>query len=87
VAARLAAQPGSRALLGTRAGGHVVFAQSAGMAGDMNALLRETVARAGGKGGGSKDFAQGTVADAARLEEILRQARERLGSASSPGAR
>lgn len=87
VAARLAAQLGTRALLGTRAGGHVVFAQSAGMAGDMNALLRETLARAGGKGGGSKDFAQGTVPDGARLEEILRSARERLGSASSPGAR
>ena len=87
VAARLAAQPGTRALLGTRAGGHVVFAQSAGMAGDMNALLRETLARAGGKGGGSKDFAQGMVPDAARLEEILRSARERVASASSPGAR
>jgi alanyl-tRNA synthetase len=68
-----------RALIGTR-DGHVIFAQSVGLPGDMNALLRECLAAAGGKGGGSKDFAQGSVSDAARVEEILANAAERLGS-------
>ena len=39
----------------------LVFAQSAGQAqnNDMGALLKETVAKLGGRGGGSKDLAQG----------------------------
>jgi alanyl-tRNA synthetase len=68
-----------RALIGTR-GGHVIFAQSSGLPGDMNALLRECLASAGGKGGGSKDFAQGSVSDAARVEEVLAKAAEKLGT-------
>lgn len=37
----------------------VVFAQSAGQHFDMGALMKETLAKLGGRGGGSKDMAQG----------------------------
>src|SRR5271168_775814 len=37
----------------------LVFAQSAGQPHDMGALLKETTAKLGGRGGGSKDLAQG----------------------------
>jgi alanyl-tRNA synthetase len=85
VAARLAAQPGVQALLATRAGGHVVFAQSPGLAADMNALLREALHAAGGKGGGTRDFAQGSVPDASRVEMIVAAAATRLRGAASLG--
>jgi alanyl-tRNA synthetase len=78
VATRLAAEPGVQALLGTRSGGHVVFAQSPGLASDMNALLREALHAAGGKGGGTRDFAQGSVPDVSRVEAVLTAARSRL---------
>jgi len=50
VVALLAAMSGTPAL---------VFAASPGQAFDMNALMKETLARLGGRGGGSKDMAQG----------------------------
>jgi alanyl-tRNA synthetase len=37
----------------------LVFAQSAGQPHDMGALLKETMAKLGGRGGGTKDLAQG----------------------------
>jgi len=47
-------------LLGSEAGQiSLVFAQSKGMPFDMGALLKETLAKLGGHGGGSKDMAQG----------------------------
>ncbi len=79
LATKVVEQGRVRALIGTR-GGHVIFAQSAGLPGDMNTLLRDCLATAGGKGGGSKDFAQGSVSDAARVEEVLAKAAEKLGS-------
>ncbi len=78
LANRLAAEPGVRAFLATELGGAIVFAQSQGMDGDMGALLRETVSVAGGKGGGGKNFAQGSVTDVSRLEEILERAVRRI---------
>jgi alanyl-tRNA synthetase len=86
LATRLVTEPGVQALLGTRVAGagagqaigHVVFAQSAGLATDMNVLLRECMGAAGGKGGGTRDFAQGSVPDATELEALLRCARESL---------
>jgi alanyl-tRNA synthetase len=79
LATKIVEQGRVRALIGTR-GGHVIFAQSDGLDGDMNAMLRECLAAAGGKGGGSKDFAQGSVSDAGRVEEILAKAAEKLGA-------
>jgi alanyl-tRNA synthetase len=78
-AARLVTEPGVRALLAGRNSRHFVFAQNRGGASDMNRLLRETLTPAGGKGGGSRDFAQGTVPEAANLDELLAKARELLG--------
>lgn len=78
VAMCLAAEPGVQALLGTRSGGHVVFAQSPGLSADLNALLREALHAAGGKGGGTRDFAQGSVPDVSRVEAVLTAARSRL---------
>jgi len=47
------------------------FAQTPGGAQDMGSILRQTLAPIGGKGGGTRDFAQGGGLDEARLEEAL----------------
>jgi alanyl-tRNA synthetase len=56
---------------------HLCFARPRGDGPAMNALLQEAVVLLSGKGGGSKDFAQGS-GDAARLDEALAAARARL---------
>ncbi|HZW95083.1 MAG TPA: DHHA1 domain-containing protein [Candidatus Eremiobacteraceae bacterium] len=56
----------------------LVFAQSAGQPYDMAALLKETVAKVGGRGGGSKDLAQGGVAKSEGLAAALGAAAETL---------
>ena len=66
------------ALLISRSTRQVVFAQTKGGSGDMGALLRETLKEFGGKGGGTKDFAQGSVSDLLKVEPLLARARERL---------
>lgn len=83
MAARIAAEPGMRVVLASRSARQFVFAQSKGSAGDMNKLLRDTIVPAGGKGGGAKDFAQGTVPEAANLDELLAKARELIGPDST----
>lgn len=76
VAARLAAAPGVRAVVASHATRHCVFARSKESAGDMNQTLRQVLVPAGGKGGGSKEFAQGTVPEAANIDDLLGKARE-----------
>jgi alanyl-tRNA synthetase len=78
VAARTTNEPATIALLASRETGHVVFAQSKGLAHDMGALLRDTLKEFGGKGGGPKDFAQGSVPDAAKVNAALACAKELL---------
>jgi alanyl-tRNA synthetase len=56
----------------------LVFAQSAGQPYDMGTLLKETLARVGGRGGGSKDLAQGGVLNAAGIRAALTAASEKL---------
>jgi len=56
----------------------LVFAQSAGQPYDMAALLKETVAKVSGRGGGSKDLAQGGVAKSEGLAAALGAAAETL---------
>jgi alanyl-tRNA synthetase len=51
----------------------LVFAQSKGMPFDMGALLKETVAKLGGRGGGAKDMAQGGVSHSDGLETALEE--------------
>jgi alanyl-tRNA synthetase len=57
----------------------LVFAQSAGQRGDMGALMKETLAKFGGRGGGSKDMAQGGMPDASNVEAALARAKTALG--------
>jgi alanyl-tRNA synthetase len=56
----------------------VVFAQSPGQPHDMGKLLKETLTKLGGRGGGTKDLAQGGVPQSAGLEAALAEAAEAL---------
>jgi alanyl-tRNA synthetase len=56
----------------------LIFAQSPGQPYDMGALLKETLAKLGGRGGGSKDLAQGGVPNSHGLEESLTAAAKLL---------
>ncbi|MCI0404220.1 MAG: DHHA1 domain-containing protein [Acidobacteria bacterium] len=79
--ARLVKEPQVQALLASRAEpAALVFAQSPGLPADMNALLRETLQPFGGKGGGSRDFAQGALPAGTNPEQALASARARLTS-------
>jgi alanyl-tRNA synthetase len=81
LAAKLIAEArGVVALLASGATGNVVFAQTKGLAHDMGALLRETLGQFGGKGGGGKDFAQGSVPDPAKAAEVIALAQKSLAS-------
>jgi alanyl-tRNA synthetase len=81
LASKLAGHPDVQVLIATREGGHVVFAKSAGLPADMNALMREILPEAQGRGGGTRDFAQGSVPDPATLESVLARALGRVRSA------
>jgi alanyl-tRNA synthetase len=61
----------------------LVFAQSAGQPYNMGALLKQTISQFGGRGGGSKDLAQGGVPDPAALQAALTAATEKIQSAST----
>ena len=74
--AKLVAEANVVALLASRASGHVVFAQTKGLPHDMGALLRDTLKQFGGKGGGAKDFAQGSVADATKAADAVAHAKK-----------
>jgi len=56
----------------------LVFAQSPGQPFDMGALMKEILARFGGRGGGSKDMAQGGPAQIEGLETALHELAARL---------
>lgn len=55
----------------------LIFAQSPGQPFDMGALMKEVMAKAGGRGGGSKDLAQGGLPVSAQLNEILAELKQR----------
>ncbi|HLY61405.1 MAG TPA: alanyl-tRNA editing protein [Terriglobia bacterium] len=72
VAHAIAAHPAAIALVGVKGKKtFLYFSQTAGGGADMGAILKQTVAKFGGKGGGTKDFAQGGGMDESRLEEAL----------------
>jgi alanyl-tRNA synthetase len=52
----------------------LVFAQSPGGAADMGALLKQVLLTVGGRGGGSRDFAQGGVPAGTDVEQLLQLA-------------
>jgi alanyl-tRNA synthetase len=78
LAAKMTAEANVVALLASRASGHVVFAQTKGASADMGALLREAFGAVGGKGGGTKDFAQGKIPNAADADRVVEQAKKTL---------
>ena len=55
----------------------LIFAQSAGQPFDMGALMKETMAKLGGRGGGSKDMAQGGVAKADGIDAAVKEAAQK----------
>ncbi len=60
----------------------LVFAQTAGFSSDMGALLKQVLASVGGRGGGTRDFAQGGLPAGSSLdvEQLLRQAANTIGA-------
>lgn len=56
----------------------VVFAQTPGGTADMGALLKQILAAVGGRGGGTRDFAQGGVPAGSDVEKLLRDAAARI---------
>jgi alanyl-tRNA synthetase len=49
----------------------LVFAQTPGLPFNMGALMKQVVTELGGRGGGSKDFAQGGAADTSKVNAVL----------------
>jgi alanyl-tRNA synthetase len=89
LAAKLVVEANVIALLASRAGGHVVFAQTKGSRSepdsssgerDMGKLLRESIQDCGGKGGGSKDFAQGSIPNPNDAAKVIQRAQDLLSS-------
>jgi alanyl-tRNA synthetase len=58
----------------------LVFAQTSGGSADMGALLKQVLSSIGGRGGGSRDFAQGGVPARCNVEKLLQQAAGTIGS-------
>jgi alanyl-tRNA synthetase len=58
----------------------LVFAQSAGQPFDMGALMKETTAKLGGRGGGSKDLAQGGIPNPDGIENALKVVAAKLAA-------
>jgi alanyl-tRNA synthetase len=65
-------------LLARLPSGELIFAQHPSAARDMSALLKRVLGEVGGKGGGTRDFARGRLADASQVESALASAREKL---------
>jgi len=78
MAAKIAAQSNVVVALVSRSTGHVVFAQSIGGARDMGSLLRTVVTEFGGKGGGARDFAQGSVSERVQIDTLLARALQEI---------
>ena len=57
----------------------VVFAQSAGGTADMGALLKQALTTVGGRGGGTRDFAQGGIPRGSDVQRLLQEAVGTIG--------
>ena len=80
VAHAIAKHASAIALLGVKGQPTALFfSQSAGGRADMAAVLKQTLAKFGGKGGGTRDFAQGGGPAESHLEEALAFAEVLLG--------
>jgi alanyl-tRNA synthetase len=72
------AEPNVVALLGTTSQPAVVTAASPGQSVDLGALLKPALGKHGGRGGGSKDMAQGGVSSAQAVECVLADIAEQV---------
>src|SRR5215475_4489377 len=70
------------ALLASKEGGtaRLVFARSANLSADMNALMRAACERLGGRGGGKPEFAQGGGPKVSELDRTMEEARTTIRS-------
>jgi alanyl-tRNA synthetase len=59
------------ALLAAADGGHLVFAQHPSAGKDMSAVLKQVLEKVGGKGGGTRDFARGKLAEQGHAQQAL----------------
>jgi alanyl-tRNA synthetase len=57
----------------------IVFAQTAGQPHNMGALMKEALAAIGGRGGGSKDMAQGGAERIDSLESVMQALAAKFG--------
>jgi alanyl-tRNA synthetase len=79
----LAKLPLAVALLGVKGKPTALFfAQTSGGPSEMGSILKQTVTKFGGKGGGGRDFAQGGGLEESRLEEALNYAEALVAGAS-----
>jgi alanyl-tRNA synthetase len=77
-ATELAKSEKTVALLGSSAGGHLIFAQHPAAPHDMSVLLKKVFAKFEGKGGGTRDFARGKLNPAAQVKESVAFAEQLL---------
>jgi alanyl-tRNA synthetase len=70
-ATELAKSEKTIALLAEKNSGQLLFAQNSSSGKDMNTLLKRVFEKFGGKGGGTRDFARGKLADAAQVQTAL----------------
>jgi len=61
-------------LLAAAEGGHLLFAQHLSAGKDMSALLKQVLEKVAGKGGGTRDFARGKLADQSNAQRALEAA-------------
>jgi len=81
LAQKLTKHSGLVVLLGsTAAPAAVVIARSSDVAADVSVLMKEAMDAVGGRGGGSKDLAQGGVPDPGRVASVLQEIESRVGS-------
>jgi alanyl-tRNA synthetase len=76
----------SIALLAGLGSGDMLFAQHPAAGKDMNAALKQVLARLGGKGGGTRDFARGRLEDPAQAEKALALAKDMLSASEGPSS-
>ena len=77
---KLSKQAGVVALLGTTMGQPtIVLSRSQDVDVDVSALIKEALASVGGRGGGTKDLAQGGVSEPAMVHTLLNQIAAKLG--------
>jgi alanyl-tRNA synthetase len=78
LAGKLTAEKNVVTLLCSRETGHVVLARSAELSSDVGSILRESLKDFGGKGGGAKHFAQGSLPDRTQADAFISRAKTLL---------